>query len=183
MGAWGTESSCRHPSVGNWSSTRRSRLHNHATSRSSPQQPRCWRQPCPKTRRPRVAGRCRRRVLPPRTRQICRLRRLRIAAPSSPSTHLLPEPTSLIGAAARPHGNVRRADLPYQNLAATPQSSSIGASSSGVKAGVAAASCSLSSGRSPAIVSTLSLMSTMISGLPVRNALAFSRPWPSCSPS
>ena len=40
-----------------------------------------------------------------------------------------------------------------------------------------------SSGLRPAAISTLSLISTMISGFSARKSLAFSRPWPSCSPS
>ena len=35
----------------------------------------------------------------------------------------------------------------------------------------------------PTWVRIRSSISTMISGFSVRNALAFSRPWPSCSPS
>ena len=66
----------------------------------------------------------------------------------------------------------------------TPQSSEMGTSCSGDMTSSAVRSTSSSSvSPMPTWARIRSETSTMISGFSVRNVLAFSRPWPSCSPS
>jgi hypothetical protein len=65
------------------------------------------------------------------------------------------------------------------------QSREIGSSSASLKVSSVASSSTRSAGsrRRPAAIITLSLISIITSGCSVRKLLAFSRPWPSCSPS